>query len=162
MAHKTILFLEFWQFNRIVINLKLWNLIKFVVQVLRIYIELCIYNIQGTIRLLSYITCTSVWSSTFMDFLGSFFGTLVISKALSRVWHKALLFKIPSFGFPPSICALLSTIFLTDASQLWYMSCFSASIYQLFSRVVFSLQIIPLFYQWYPFWCIKPDLFICR
>ena len=42
-------------------------------------------------------------------------GTLVnllslpfeISKAFDRVWHASLLSKLPSFGFPPSICSLL-------------------------------------------------------
>ena len=40
---------------------------------------------------------------------------LDISKAFDRVWHASLLSKLPSFGFPPSLCLLLSS-FLSDRS----------------------------------------------
>ena len=44
--------------------------------------------------------------------LGNFGESLVvaldISKAFDRVWHKALLAKIPAYGFTPSFCKLIS------------------------------------------------------
>ncbi len=41
--------------------------------------------------------------------------TLDISKAFDRVWHKALLSKLPSFGFYPALCCFLSS-FLSGRS----------------------------------------------
>ena len=43
---------------------------------------------------------------------------LDISKAFDRVWHKALLAKLPAYGFTPSLCKLIST----------YLSCRSISV----------------------------------
>ena len=50
------------------------------------------------------------------------FGILVklavaldISKAVDRVWHKALISKLPSFGFYPSLCNFVSS-FLSNRS----------------------------------------------
>ena len=40
---------------------------------------------------------------------------LDISKAFDRVWHASLLSKLPSFGFPPSLCSLISS-FLSNRS----------------------------------------------
>ena len=40
---------------------------------------------------------------------------LDISKAFDRVWHASLLSKLPSFGFPPSLCLLMSS-FLSNRS----------------------------------------------
>ena len=60
---------------------------------------------RSTGDLLSYVT--SIWSSALRDFGESFVVALDISKAFDRVWHASLLSKLPSFGFPPSICSLL-------------------------------------------------------
>ena len=40
---------------------------------------------------------------------------LDISKAFDRVWHASLLSKLPFFGFPPSLCLLMSS-FLSNRS----------------------------------------------
>ena len=55
-------------------------------------------DLQGD--LLSYLTHT--WSSSLRNFTESF----VI--APDRVWHKALLAKLPAYGFIPSFCKLIS------------------------------------------------------
>ena len=68
---------------------------------------------RSTGDLLSYVT--SVWSSALRDYGESFVVALDISKAFDRVWHKSLLSKLPSFGFPPSICSLLLN-YLSDRS----------------------------------------------
>merc|ERR1712002_1214306 len=70
---------------------------------------------RSTGDLLSYVT--SVWSSALRDYGESFVVALDISKAFDRVWHKSLLSKLPSFGFPPSICSLLLN-YLSDISLL--------------------------------------------
>ena len=55
--------------------------------------------------LLSYLT--HAWSSSLRNFRESFVGTLDFSKAFDRVWHKALLAKLPAYGFTPSFCKLI-------------------------------------------------------
>ena len=40
-----------------------------------------------------------------------FFVALDISKAVDRVWHKSLTFKLPSNGFYPSLCTFISSFF---------------------------------------------------
>ena len=57
--------------------------------------------------LLSYLT--HAWSSSLRNFGESFIVTLDISKAFDRVWHKALLAKLPAYGFTPSFCKLISS-----------------------------------------------------
>ena len=68
---------------------------------------------RSTGDLLSYLT--HIWSSSLRDFGESFIVALDISKAFDRVWHKALLAKLPSFGFTPSLCNLISS-FLSNRS----------------------------------------------
>ena len=62
---------------------------------------------RSTGDLLSYLTHT--WSSSLRDFGESFVVALDISKAFDRVWHKALLAKLPAYGFTPSFCKLVSS-----------------------------------------------------
>ena len=62
---------------------------------------------RSTGDLLSYLTHT--WSSSLRDFGESFVVALDISKAFDRVWHKALLAKLPAYGFTPSFCKLISS-----------------------------------------------------
>ena len=61
---------------------------------------------RSTGDLLSYLT--HVWSSSLKNFGESFVVALDISKAFDRVWHKALLAKLPAYGFTPSFCKLIS------------------------------------------------------
>ena len=68
---------------------------------------------RSTGDLLSYLT--HIWSSSLRDFGESFVVALDISKAFDRVWHKALLAKLPSFGFTPSLTKLIAS-FLSDHS----------------------------------------------
>ena len=58
---------------------------------------------------------TESWSSSFRDFGETFAVGLDISKAFDRVWHKALISKLPSYGFYPSLCNFISS-FLSDRS----------------------------------------------
>ena len=62
---------------------------------------------RSTGDLLSYLT--HVWSSSLKNFGKSFVVALDISKAFDRVWHKALLAKLPAYGFTPSFCKLISS-----------------------------------------------------
>ena len=61
---------------------------------------------RSTGDLLSFLS--DAWSSSLRDFGESFAVALDISKAFDRVWHKALVSKLPSFGFYPSLCAFIS------------------------------------------------------
>ena len=56
---------------------------------------------------LSYLT--HVWPSSLRNFGESFVVALDISEAFDRVWHKALLAKLPTYGFTPSFCKLISS-----------------------------------------------------
>ncbi|MEL7196638.1 MAG: reverse transcriptase family protein, partial [Bacteroidota bacterium] len=68
---------------------------------------------RSTGDLLSYLT--DIWSSSLRDFGESFVVALDISKAFDRVWHKALLAKLPSYGFTPSLTKLIAS-FLSSRS----------------------------------------------
>ena len=72
---------------------------------------------RSTRDLLSYLTHT--WSSSLRDFGESFVVALDISKAFDRVWNKALLAKLPAYGFTPSFCKLISSFFI----QSLYICC---------------------------------------
>ena len=68
---------------------------------------------RSTGYLLAFLT--ESWSSYYKDFGETFAVALDISKAFDRVWHKALISKLPSFGFYPSLCNFISS-FLSDRS----------------------------------------------
>ncbi len=58
---------------------------------------------------------TDSWSSSLSHFGETFGIALDISKAFDRVWHKALLSKLPSYGFYLALCSFLSS-FLSGRS----------------------------------------------
>ena len=60
---------------------------------------------------LSYLTRIRPFS--LRDFEESFVVAFHIAKEINRVWQKALLAKIPSFGFTPSLTKLIAS-FLYD------------------------------------------------
>ena len=62
---------------------------------------------RSTGDLLSHLT--HAWSSSLRNFGESLDVALDISKAFDRVWHKALLAKLPAYGFTPSFCKLISS-----------------------------------------------------
>ena len=64
---------------------------------------------RSTGDLLSYLT--HAWSSSLRNVGESFVIALDISKAFDRVWHKALLAKLPAYSFTPSFCQLISSFF---------------------------------------------------
>ena len=68
---------------------------------------------RSTGDLLSFLS--NSWSSSLRYFGESFAVALDISKAFDRVWHKALISKLPSFGIYPSLCNFLSS-FLSGRS----------------------------------------------
>ena len=68
--------------------------------------QFCFRKARSTGDLLSYLT--HVWSSSLRNFGESFVVALDISKAFDRVWHKALLAKLPAYGSTPSFCKLIS------------------------------------------------------
>ncbi len=55
------------------------------------------------------------WSSSLNRFGETFAVALDISKAFDRVYHKALLSKLPSYGLYPALCSFLSS-FLSGPS----------------------------------------------
>ncbi len=64
-------------------------------------------------ELLAFLTDS--WSSSLSRFGETFAVALDISKAVDRVWHKALLSKLPHYGFYPALCCFLSS-FLSGRS----------------------------------------------
>ena len=69
------------------------------------------HKARSTEDLLFYLT--HVWSSSLRNFGESFAVALDISKAFDRVWHKALLAKLPAYGFCKLISNFLSNRFIT-------------------------------------------------
>ncbi len=68
---------------------------------------------RSTGDLLAFLT--NSWSSSLSCFGETFAVSLDISRAFDRVWHKSLLFKLPSYGFYPSVCTFISS-FLSGRS----------------------------------------------
>ncbi len=64
---------------------------------------------RSTGDLLAFLT--NSWSSYLNCSVETFAIALDISKAFDRVWYKALPSKLPSFGFYPSLCTLISSFF---------------------------------------------------
>src|SRR5678816_78341 len=65
---------------------------------------------RSTGDILSYLT--DLWFSTLRNYGETCVVALDISKAFERVWHASLLSKLPSFGFPLSLCLNLSSLSL--------------------------------------------------
>ncbi len=68
---------------------------------------------RSTSDLLAFITDS--WSSSLDRFGETFTVALDISNTFDRVWHYALLSKLPSYGFYPALCSFLSS-FLSGRS----------------------------------------------
>ena len=64
-------------------------------------------------QLAIFFPISHLWSPSLRNFGESYVVALDISKAFDRVWHKALLAKLPSYGFTPPLCNLISS-FLSD------------------------------------------------
>ncbi len=60
---------------------------------------------RSTGDLLAFLTGS--WSSSLSRFGETFAVALDTSKAFERVWHKALISKLPSYGFYPAVCSFL-------------------------------------------------------
>src|SRR5678815_5525786 len=60
---------------------------------------------------------TDLWFSALRNYGKTCVVALDISKAFDLVWHASLLSKLPSFGFPSSLCLLMSS-FLSNRSML--------------------------------------------
>ncbi len=63
---------------------------------------------RSTGDLLAFLTDS--WSSSLSRFSETFAVAVDISKAFDKVWHKALLSKLPSYGFYPSLCSIFSSL----------------------------------------------------
>src|ERR1044072_2662195 len=64
--------------------------------------------VRNALLVISFTLLSDSWSSALRHFGESFAVALDISKAFDRVWHKALISKLPSFGIYPSLCDFLS------------------------------------------------------
>ena len=95
---------------------------------------------RSTGDLLSYLTHT--WSSSLRNFGESFVVALDISKAFDRVWHKALLAKLPAYGFTPFFCKLFSSFLSNRFISVVVDGAISAPFLSpmVFFRVLFFLQ----------------------
>lgn len=68
---------------------------------------------RSTGDILAYVS--DDWSSSLQEFGETVTVALDESQATVRVWHKALIFKLPSYGFCPSYCNFIS-VFLCGRS----------------------------------------------
>ena len=89
--------------------------------------------------LVIWLSLLSLGHPFFREFGETFAGALDISKAFDRVWHKALISKLPSYGFYPSLCNFISS-FLSDRSIAAVVDCHCSSPKSV--RVLSSLPII--------------------
>ena len=79
---------------------------------------------RSTGDLLSYLA--HFWSSSLRNFEESIIA-LDISKSFDRVWHKALLVKLPAYCFTPSFCKLISSFLCNCFISVFIDSTTSAS-----------------------------------
>ena len=88
------------------------------------------------------------WSAALRHFGESFAVALDLTKAFSKVWHKALISKILSLGIYPPHCGLLSD-FLSGRSIATVVDCHRSSFKYINNCVpqgsVLSLTLFPLF-----------------
>ena len=83
------------------------------------------HKARSTGDLLSYLP--HAWSSSLRNFRESLVVDLDISKAFDRIWHKALLAKLPAFGFTPSFCKRISSFLFNRFISVGIDSATSAS-----------------------------------
>ena len=89
--------------------------------------------------LLSYLTHT--WSSSLRNVGESFIVALDISKVFDRVWHKALLARLPAYGFTP-FCKLISSFLSNRFISVVVYGTISAS-FPVFNSVNQGLHLLP-------------------
>ena len=105
---------------------------------MKVYLRRVKARITGD--LLSYLT--HAWSSSLRNFGESFVVGLDISKAFARVWHKALLAKLPADGFTPSFCKLISS-FLSNRFISVVVDCATSASFLVSSGVPQSSVLSP-------------------
>ena len=66
---------------------------------------------RSTGDLLSYLP--DLWSSSLRDYGETFIIAVDLSKAVDRVWHKAVLASLLAYGFTPSLCNVIKS-YLSD------------------------------------------------
>src|SRR6201990_473170 len=71
--------------------------------------------VRNALLVIFFSLLSDSWFSALRHFGESFAVAVDISKAFDRVWHKALISKLLSFGINPSLCGLLSN-FLSGRS----------------------------------------------
>ncbi len=67
--------------------------------------QYCFRKGRSTVDLLAFLT--ESWLSSLSRFGETFVVAIDISKVFDRVWQKALVPKLPSYGFYPSHCSFL-------------------------------------------------------
>src|SRR3978361_2253032 len=78
---------------------------------------------RSTGDLLAYVTY--IWESAMEGFGKSQAVVLDISKAFDRVWHQALLNKLPCYGFSPQLCLWMTNFLQENSLQVVVDGAFS-------------------------------------
>ncbi len=99
------------------------------------------------------------WSPCFRDFCETFVVSLDITKAFDRVWYKALISNLPSYGFYPSLCNFISS-FLSESSIAAVVNSDCSSPKSINSDVPQGSVLSPIL-PYYPFlhWWYHPAFF---